>query len=45
MNKVISYATGNFKRSQKALEVESMEHGADQTISYGPKDIEKNLHN
>ena len=40
MNKVISYATGRFKESQKILEVESMKYGADQVISYGPKDIE-----
>lgn len=43
MNKVISYATGRFKQSQKVLEDKSMEYGADQTISYGPKDIEKSF--
>ena len=43
MNKVISYATGRFKRSQKILEVKSMEHGADQVTSYGPNDIEKSF--
>ena len=40
MNKVISYATGRFEKSQKVLEIKSMEFGADQVISYGPKDIE-----
>lgn len=43
MNKVISYATENFKRSQKVLEVKSMEHGADQIISYSSKDIDKSF--
>lgn len=41
MNKIISYATNNFKQSQDLLNEKALLFGADEVISYGPQDIDK----
>jgi hypothetical protein len=41
VNKVISYATNNFKQSQKILNEKALLFGADEVISYGPRDIDE----
>lgn len=41
MNKVISYATNKYIKSQELLQLRSIKHGADCVINYGPQHIDE----
>jgi len=43
MNYYISYATNNWKSSQKLAEREAYKNGAHKVINYGPEDLESNF--
>jgi hypothetical protein len=43
MNYYISYATNNWKNSQKFAENKAYENGADKVISYGPENLENDF--
>ena len=45
MNIVISYATNKFKNSQLILNQQSMIHGANLVLDYGPSDLDSDFVN